>query len=79
MDTIWYDRIWENPISIIYHPETSSCWTRPEAVYFLTELTLGAEGEPYQQQQAAGYKNVRSSPTKTEIEATKNGIWYGLN
>lgn len=23
----------------------------PEAVYFLTELTLGAEGEPYQQQQ----------------------------
>lgn len=31
-------------------PAVDSQWPRPEAIYFLTELTMGAEGEPYQQQ-----------------------------
>lgn len=35
------------------HPVTQQLISnepRPEAIYFLTELTMGAEGEPYQQQ-----------------------------
>ena len=35
----------------------------PEAIYFLTELALGAEGEPYQQPQAHRLRQVKNEKT----------------
>ena len=58
--------VWTYPVNI---PAVD--WSRPEAIYFLTELTMGAEGEPYQQQVDQPWRTP-----STAVEILKFCKWH---